>query len=530
MSAVVSAVVSAAVLSGCGERPDDWDKNVRVTQTTALESSIAFLDEPARRLTMVSVSKDGLETRHREVGTNVATMAASPDGSKLFVLAQGVFPRTSTDDEQPGLWVYDGAGSRDLTDLYPLDAPLDGLTVDPFGKFVIVHAQDNSRGFVQNPNELILVDITQPPSSSNPTQRTLRSYGGAPKRLTFTKPLDLPAGPKRLLIVETDQEVSLLDLDHLDRPEVTVLLNSSTGSANVRPVEVAIDEGDPALNDDTRIAIRTNQAQVYVLTLRALSPGKQSPNDYEVDVNMAGLGSVPTGFSFVRTNAGLRIAVLEPSKSRATLIDPVSTDTTIVDLSQQYGSMALVTDVAGGDSSIGDIAMLWAGSGSAKGVALWSLVNSVTQPYRSIEQLSGVATTIKEVLDVPHTGGTLKILVPTSRDGRTSHYVLDLIRRTPTPLQSDAEAQLAVSSDGQRVWFFRQGTVQLACVNLASLHPVNLYLDRSVSSVFDIASDTGERAGIAIHARGTWGATVFDATNPNDATSSTYFGLLQGGF
>jgi hypothetical protein len=511
-----------------------------VQQVVALSGSFAMIDESVHRVSLIGADAGlGLTIHRQPTGVSVATAQPSPEGDRLYVLAQGVKPRLKADDDTPALWVYDGTGAGTLLAKYELDAPLNGLTIDPQGQFVVVHPTGSAGSFLANPNELVIIDITKPAGANNPVMRTLRSFGGAPQRLTFTPKVALPGGQRRLLVVETDQEVSLLDLDNLDRPEITVLLNTGDGKTQVSPAAVLVDEGDPERNDDTRVAVRTNESGVVLLTLAQLPESKvgKVPNDYDVVFNVIGLNSVPSDFAFVRTDAGRRLAVLEPSLKRASLIDPDTTVATTVDLPTSYGSMAVVTDRVGVSGTQSDVALLWGGYSPAVGVALWSLGKSVDEPYRSIEVLGGVASNVGQVVDVPAPNDALKVLVPSKLStgyggGAGEFYVLNLQARTAAPLFTSADRlSMTVSTDGQRAWFFQEGTTMLAKVDLQTLHPVNLYLDQATSFVFDIKAAGGsERAMIALHSIGNYGATVFNAGRPNDAEAARYVGLLQGGF
>jgi hypothetical protein len=90
-------------------------------------------------------------------------------------------------------------------------------------------------------------------------------------------------------------------------------------------------------------------------------------------------------------------------------------------------------------------------------------------------------------------------------------------------------ASLAVSPDGKRVWAYQPGTAELAAVDLSTLHPIPLYVDHAVSSVFDVARSDGGRALVAVHGGGGAGVTVFDALAPDAATSREYAAILLGG-
>ena len=74
--------------------------------------------------------------------------------------------------------------------------PLANLAIDPVGHWVVAYAGSggSTTSFVQNPNEIVLFDLTQPPGPTNPTSRTIRSFGGSPQRLTFTPRFSSPAG------------------------------------------------------------------------------------------------------------------------------------------------------------------------------------------------------------------------------------------------------------------------------------------------------------------------------------------------
>jgi hypothetical protein len=537
--ALTALATACTIAAGCGDRNAGWDTTPEVHHVVALSGSFAVVDESVHVVSFFGVdSGTALTTRRAGTGYSVAEAKASPGGDRLYVLAQGVRPRLKPEDDAPAVWVYDGTGGGGLLKKYGLDAPLNGLTVDPEGQFVVVHPSGDADAFLENPNELVIIDVGKDAGPGNPVVRTLRSYGGTPKRLTFTKKLALPGGERRLLVVETESEVSLLDLYNLDRPEVTVLLNSADGKTSVSPSALLVDDGDPARTDDTRVAIRTNEAGLFLLTLVPVPEGKVVPNDFEIVVNIIGLNTTPSDFAFVETDKGRRIAVLEPSQNRASLVDPDTTVVTPVPLPTGYGSMAVVTNRTGTDSTGSDVALLWGGYSAAIGVAFWSLGKSVDEPYRSIEVLPGVASTVGEVVDVPAPNDSMKVLVPsylqTGYGGGTgAFYMLDLGHRTATPLFTSASRlSMTLSRDGQRAWFFQEGTTKLAKVDLNTLHPVNLYLDQAANEVFDVKSQKGANgsAVIALHQVGNYAATVFDAVSPNDANAARYVGLLQGGF
>ena len=108
------------------------------------------------------------------------------------------------------------------------------------------------------------------------TMRSLAEKGVSPSvvsdqvgRLTFTSELSLPGGPGRLLVVTTDRDVAILDLENRQIPEITVRLTS--GPEALLPAGVVVSEGDPARSDDARIAVRLEASpDIVVIDLAAV--------------------------------------------------------------------------------------------------------------------------------------------------------------------------------------------------------------------------------------------------------------------
>jgi hypothetical protein len=279
-------------------------------------------------------------------------------------------------------------------------------------------------------------------------------------------------------------------------------------------------------------------SNVYTMQLVAAAPaapGSTGPmNDFTPSLNLTDVGGVPSDIEFVNTFEGLRVAALVPSTQNAVLVEPDTSETTAVALAAPYSSLSLVTNIVAtpGTTSTTDVAMLWQeaatlSDGSA-GVALWTLGDAVGQPYRSVEVLT-VEDPISSVIDVPNSN--LKVL--TTPPGSThSLYVLDLARRTPSPIDTTQIPSLAMAPDGTtgpdggRFWAYVSGGTDLAYIGLKSLNPIPLTTTAPIASVFDIAAPAGARTLVAFDAQGTFGATVFDALNPQTATSYRDVALL----
>lgn len=541
MTRFVPAIVFAGIAAtACGDRGDAFSAPLGNVQTFGLETQVALLDDGAHRVTLLS-PHDGLELDRSSssIGKNVLSASTSADGKRLFVLSRGDTTRRKDTDELPSLTVIDGATATTEATArrYPLESLHSGMAIDPEGRWVALFsssASSSSYGsasgsFVENPNEIVLVDLTAPVETAV-TTRTIRSFGGLPQRLTFTTPLLLPGGPRRLLVIETTQDLALLDLDHLRdspaRPEITVRLTSGSTAAANAPAGVVFDDGEPQKNDDARIGVRlANGSSVVTLTLVANGASTVTddpsmvPNDFRPLVNLTDVGGIPGQIVFVRTDLGRRLAAIVPSTRQAVLVDPDTSITTNVDLPDTYAQISLVTDDVG-DTSGKDTALLY--GSSAAGVALWSLGRAEGQPYRSVEVVP-LSSQITDVIDVPKPRAQLKILQ--SRGG-SAFYVMDLATRTASPLLTQGSASLQIARDGERLWAYQSGTTSLAQISLANLHPIPVTLDRRTDAVFDVAARSGGRALVAIDAQGAVSAAVLDAVAPDGARSKSYYGLL----
>lgn len=531
----LGALPALASLAACHDRSSTWDTPAPAFAAYGLASAAVVLDDPMHRaIALLPHADQRLDALALPIGHDMLAATVSPDQNRLFVLSAGDTPRRSDQDEYPSLTVIDGSTPSVQATRYEMTEPLGSLAIDPEGHWAAAFAGSGSpTSFVQNPNEIVLFDLTQPPSSSNPVTRTIRSFGGAPVQLVFTPELQLPAGPRRLLVIETDRDVTLLDMDHAADPtppsEITVQLTSGTDTRLLTPAGVVMDPGDPTSNTVARVAVRTsNDSNVVILSLGpAPSDGTAGGNDFYPVINLTDVGGIPSDFAFVHTDGGLRVAALVPTSTSAVLVDPDTSVTESVALPAAYSRVSLVTGDAGGTGGTGgaDVALLWEAAGSAGGVAFWTLGMTSGQPYRSVEVV-GIQDEVQQVVDVPAPNSQLMVLQTASG---AAFYMLDLGSRTAAPLETQSTATLVVAPDGGRVWAFEQGTSQLADIDLSTLNPVPLYTDLPIDAAFDVARDDGGRALIALHATGNVGATVFDALSPDTATARSYAGLLLEG-
>jgi len=563
-------VACACLMVSCRGQSKYWTEPVATSGVTfGLAGGVAVVDDVDHRVVILTGTADqGLASQSFAIGHNFASAATSADGLTLFVLTTGDQPVQTKSDQLPQLTVIQFAPMTfqvqpKFPKVYQMAEPVSNLAIDPLGHYAVGYEGPGAAAaFAQNPNEIVIFDLTNDPApqptslsqaAPNPVSRSIRSYGGTPQQLTFSPTLMLPANPamtpgveasaRRLLLIETNLDVSIVDLTHAfdtpaviadpyGRKEITVRLTSGTGTDSLSPTGLVI---DPAEADGRIAFFTTGDSNVWSLQL---VPSTATPplNDFTPSINLTDVGSTPSAIQFVRTDSGLRVAALVPAMSSAMLVEPDTSVTTQVALPSPYSSMSLVTSVVNGPSSPTDVTLLWsAGSrASATGVALWALGNAVGQAYRSIEVLQ-IDAPIQAVLDVPAPNDNLKVLATAAGQGAGDFYVLDLVQRTANPIHTTSSPLLTIAPDGLRMWAYDQG-FDLAQIDFTTLNPIPLTTETAIAAVYDIANPVGAcpsgmplcRSLVAINATGTLGATVFDALSPQATARQDVALLLEG--
>lgn len=509
----------ALLAGGCGDRNEFWDQpSAGIAPAFGLQSSVVVLDGPADRALVFRSRGGELVRTSLKVGRNIVASAISSDMHRVALLAAGEQIQDEPDDPKPQLTIVDAPpGAEPSVRTFPLKAPRTGLVLDPRGEFALVHATPSTQGssqLAENPNELIFVNLID----GSIVTRSLRSFGSKPQRFTFTPPLGLPGGTRRLLIVETEQDLTLIDLAHLDRPEITVRLTSGQDARVVQPAGVAFDDGDPARDDDTRLAVRTqNGSDVVTITFR---PAADAPSGFAPSINLASAGGVVSDLAFVQTDTGLRVAALVPSARKAVLIEPDTSRTVDVELGASLSRMSLAggsTDAVSA-SAAGDVALLYGANGSSS-VAFWSFRGAPSRPYRTVEILP-LSSPVSEVRSIAQLPGKRMAI------GNGSLFVLDLEQRTASPLSTQSGSSVTIAPDGGRFWVYNAGVSELARFEVADLGLTRVQLQRTLQTVFDVETEGGGRSLFAFDLTGTGALTLIDALAPDPARQVHQAGLF----
>jgi hypothetical protein len=547
MSSARALCGASALLLGvaCGGRPAGFDATFDPgredrndpsdpsgnLQVRGLNGSVALLDPELNQVMMfTSPQKLALSTTRLPVGRDVVRFQSSADRDRLFVLSRGVTPRYKVTDEAPQLRVFDGGIAPKELEQFELQDPYNELEIDPQGEWLIVHG---SEGLVSNPNELILVHLGQGEGAAALTSKTLDSYGGKPVHFTFTSSLSIPgASPRRLLIVQREKDLALIDLEDLNAPEITVGLKQYESGDFASPVDVVYHDGIEGEVNAMLAVQLAKDSDVYLLSINAANDADHA---LSLDPNLVDVGGIPSQLDFVQTrkDGGLRLAALVPGNQAAKLIDPASGSVLNVPLGAAFSKIRRITDEVS-ETSGQDIALLY--GESINTIAFWHLGTTTGTPYRSIDAYT-IGINVSQVLDISgEQFADRKILSDASAGSARQFYVLDLSERKSFPLDVLRNLTLNLSPTGEQLWAFGRDSTGFAQLTFDPLQPSSLYTQKPIAFVHDFATQRGEdeRTALALHILPSNGhssvaATLFDGLDPSTAETKFYSDLeLEG--
>jgi hypothetical protein len=525
-----AAWCALAACIGCGDRPEAWDTPFRPgfsenptpsepkngLQVAGLSGSMAVLDPAFNQVLMLtSPEVRQLDVARLGVGRDVVQFKTSRERDRLFVLSRGITPRYKSTDEPPQLRVFDGGTQPKQLAQYVLQDPYEKLEIDALGEWLIVHG---SEGLVSNPNELMLIKPGEDEDVRPP--KALDSQGGKPIGFKFTSSLSVPgAASRRLLVVQRERDLAIIDLEDLAAPEITVGLPKRVDGSYATPGDVVFHDGVEGEIGAMLAVQLVGDPNVFILTLGAATGSEHA---FSLEANLVDVGGVPTKLDFVQTrkDGGLRLAALVPDRKAAKLIDPASSTVLDVPLPAAFSDIRRITDAVSEDSGE-DIALLYGSDTNV--IAFWQLGTTTGTPYRSIDAYE-IGIKVGDVRDIPGEAfADRKILASSVSGASQQFYVLDLKERKSFPLDVLRNLTLNLSPDGQRLWAFSEGGEGFAQLTFEPLQPASLYAQQPISYVNDFETlRAGERSAVALHVTPTRGnyslaATLFDGTRPSTA-------------
>lgn len=459
------------LLMACGDdRPIEWSRDRQILGPVPLKTQIAYVDSALDRVTLVDLADDTPKLETAAIGRNAEYAIPSPDRHRLFVITRGEEAvHRGEIDQAPLLWVIDPANPDAAPPAYAIGSPFDRVAVSPDDSIAIAYfsaAGPDRNGFFRNPNELAIIDLTQPPSDTNPTLKTIRSFGAVPQGISLSPPMAIAGtsdpAPRTFAFILADNDLTVLDASHPDRDETSIRLDIA--GATVTPREVVF------APNTASAYVRSDHARDVLQVILTADQPVGNGNDFRPQLAELGAGGGPTDIAVYDDASGKRyVLAATPNTGEVVVIDA---DTA------QFRSIPTNDPI--------DRIMLFP-TNEAPTMALFASVNARIPRVQvldltHIEDPLTAASMEQVVLDqpimdvVPVPDRDLAMIV--HDDQRTVLGLLDMDTRSTSPLLGVGKLDsYDFSPDGSHLIGATDTVARLGFVALDNLHPTDFRLD-----------------------------------------------------
>ncbi len=501
----IAALAALALLTACHEPREELEEDPAWSSPMVVANQLVWLGNGNSKLAWfdAGATKPVARTTRETLPGRPRTAAARGDGKELLVLCEGDGTGSANDTNTDASILVAAAPGKDQR-VYPLGSAYTKLYQSEDGRYALVTTEgSSSESIISNANDISVVDLGAAPSESNPAQRTLSSDGGTPHGVLFTPVLTVGDSTKRLAIVLYDGSVTLLDLEHRDRPAFKVPL-SSDAALQVAGVSYAPQSGRIYLYG-------TSSSDVFELQLLP-SSGTSRQNDYFPSLNQLGAGGTITALGNYELG-GSQYVVAARSAATTLVLDTQSGAS--VEVPTMMGASKVDIYDRDPDTDAGLTAVLMGGDDA---VSFINLDTVLKRPENSVQTLP-----LKSVPSQMVVSGDGRVTLVMLNSGLT---VLDEAAGDLFPLNTFGVVDQTPLYDAQTnaMWLGISGNTQVAYFDLAGLHPRTLELDWPVLQLLHVGGKTPRI--VAVHPGADGDVTLIDAKSPSTDSAQGLRGLL----
>lgn len=514
----------SVLLAACAaERPPAIERERVLIGPVPLKRQLAWVDSALDRVVAIDASDDGHPTVHSwKIGRRPVFAVPSPDGERVLVVTRGEEAIAKGQiDEDPILWVVDTRDPKSKPLAYAVSSPFDRIAVSADSGIAVAYfseAGPDAEGFFRNPNELAFIDLTREPDDSNPTMKTIRSFGSAPSGIVLSPRMAVPLAEdpseRIFAFVLARNVVTIVDASHPDRDEVTIRLDGA--GANVLPRELVF-----APNTATAYMRSDGARDVLELVLLHDPPSPANPhaNDYHPLLAELGAGGAPSDIAVFDTASGIRyVLAATPATRELVIIDADTAQFRKVDTPDPIDRIVVFP----GDGEPATTAVLAQIGSPMPRVHSLSLVDIANPLARLDLETIEVGEPVRDLSPVP--GRDLAMMV--HDDNRTVLGMLDVQYRSVSPLQGIGRLDTyAFTPAGDFLVGTTTGVPRLGMLELSNLHPTDLRLDYPPRQVYALANG----ALIVDHGDPFGRATVVPTTSSERKDAHVLSGFLLAG-
>lgn len=499
LNSLSAVLVSIAAASNCGGQ-DPRDSVAPFGPPSALDEHVVWLDTESNRALLLNVGAQILEPEVTSyaVPENPVLVTRRNDHNELLALARGA---------GSGDGVLSLLGPTKLLKKFQLGSRFDQLSQSSDGRYAFARfspTNNDADSLLFNPNEVAIVDLDAKESDAV-TLRSLRGFGQVPTAVEFSPDMNIAGETRRIAVVLFNSHVSLLDLNHLDRPEITVEL-SQASNLGLQQVRFSADENKIYLAG-------ANSDDVFVLTL--LPAGDNRVNDFDPSLNQLGAGARPLDMA-IYEQGGLR-RLLAVSGGAALIIESGSNRVTRVPLTSSASRILMYEGPAPFDEAIEQRALLY--SPGNTGLTFLDLDQVEDRTTRNLETLpiSGGLSSLTPLQD------NLVLIIKSNGLG-----MLNLEGRSAAELSSNVALTQAIPTPAlNRLWIRPEGRSALAFLDYSSDRstPGQVSLDAEINQML-LFTDMKTPRVVLNHDSVGGLVTVLDAVDPTDTSKA----ITLGGF
>jgi len=511
-----------ALAAGCHDRDEALDRSLATLTPVAAGAALFFVVPATDTALVLDLANPDATPRSVPVGHDALRVTARVGGAaprdEALVLSRGARGDLGVTPEPGSLTALRANGTARR---FALGSPFNALAQTDDGRYAVAYfrPQSASGRLLFNPNEVALVDLDAPPSATNPALRTVRSFGGVPNTIAFSPSIEIGGVPRRFAVVLSDAYVTLLDLDHPTRPEVTVRLTLPEDPRAIRPEQVLFDAAEATVY--LRAAASND---VYVLKLNAITAAGADANDYRPTINQLAAGRAPADIALFGESGARRLLVVSPGSRDARVIDARANTVTTVPLDAPANRVLLFSAGSPRDPAPQPRALLYATDGSTPTVSFLELTDIDARRAQNVETLN-LGRAVQSALPLLDRGVVMLGHATSSGLGQLS--LLDLTRRTAAPIFAEVSLSNAqFDSDRRALWVAPRGSDRLGYIDLQTFRPGELRLDAATTDVIPLRAEGGRSRVVAVHdGPGGW-LSVIDANEPARETVRAMRGYL----
>jgi hypothetical protein len=310
-------------LAACSdERPPPEISSAR--QTIVLDEQLVFVDSTLKQAFLLDLSQERpkSETGRYELPPRASsTVRRNGDHNEALILCAGERELEGAEAAPAALVVIAGDGE---TREYVLGTTsFNTLTQSEDGRYAIAYRSGETPGrTLDNPNELVVVDLDRAPDDEGAiTGKTPAGLAHTLTRVLVSPTMRIADEDRRLLVLLSAAEVTVFDLNHLDRRATIVQLDERR---NIDPVQVLFS------NDQPTLYVRASSSDNIFMFRFEPYLNDEEGNDFQPAINPLSAGGQPHDMALFGSGTAERLLVV--AYQQALVIDPATSKTLPVTL------------------------------------------------------------------------------------------------------------------------------------------------------------------------------------------------------